>query len=206
MRTVSEMVTAVDQVIQVDINSLSPYANNPRTHSDSQVDRLVQSLKQFGFVNPILTGDDGQIVAGHGRLMAAQVLGLTTVPVIRLSHLTEDQKRAYVIADNQLALNSGWDDDLLQKELAALGDNGFDLTVLGWGEELPTFGEDVDLSALEDLDDDLSEYAAGVRKAIQIDFEPEDYEEAQALVSQARKEGKYVGMLLINAIKDDTSL
>ena len=200
-------LTAVDQIQQVPVGDLSPYANNPRTHSASQLDRLVQSLKEFGFTNPLLVGDDMQIVAGHGRLMAAQALGLETVPVIKLSHLTEDQKRAYVIADNQLALNSGWDDDLLQAELQALGDVGFDLTVLGWGEDLPTFGEDVDLSALEDMgDEDLSEFAAGVRKAIQIDFEPEDYIEAQALVSDARKQGKYVGMLLINALKDDTAL
>ena len=200
-------LTAVDQIQQVPVGDLSPYANNPRTHSASQLDRLVQSLKEFGFTNPLLVGDDMQIVAGHGRLMAAQALGLETVPVIKLSHLTEDQKRAYVIADNQLALNSGWDDDLLQAELQALGDVGFDLTVLGWGEDLPTFGEDVDLSALEDMgDEDLSEFAAGVRKAIQIDFEPEDYIEAQALVSDARKQGKYVGMLLINALKNDTAL
>ena len=200
-------LTAVAEIQQVSIGSLTPYANNPRTHSASQLDRLVQSLKEFGFTNPLLVGDDMQIVAGHGRLMAAQALGLETVPVIKLSHLTEDQKRAYVIADNQLALNSGWDDDLLQAELQALGDVGFDLTVLGWGEELPTFGEDVDLSALEDMEgEDLSEYADGVRKAIQIDFEPEDYIEAQALVSDARKQGKYVGMLLINALKDDTAL
>lgn len=200
-------LTAVAEIQQVPVGDLSPYANNPRTHSASQLDRLVQSLKEFGFTNPLLVGDDMQIVAGHGRLMAAQALGLETVPVIKLSHLTEDQKRAYVIADNQLALNSGWDDDLLQAELQALGDVGFDLTVLGWGEELPTFGEDVDLSALEDMEDeDLSEYADGVRKAIQIDFEPEDYIEAQALVSDARKQGKYVGMLLINALKDDTAL
>lgn len=200
-------LTAVDQIQQVPVGDLSPYANNPRTHSASQLDRLVQSLKEFGFTNPLLVGDDMQIVAGHGRLMAAQALGLETVPVIKLSHLTDDQKRAYVIADNQLALNSGWDDDLLQAELQALGDVGFDLTVLGWGEELPTFGEDVDLSALEDMEgEDLSEYADGVRKAIQIDFEPEDYIEAQALCTDARKQGKYIGMLLINALKDDTAL
>ena len=200
-------LTAVEEIQQVSTESLIPYANNPRTHSASQLDRLVQSLKEFGFTNPLLVGDDMQIVAGHGRLMAAQALGLKTVPVIKLSHLTEEQKRAYVIADNQLALNSGWDDDLLQAELQALGDVGFDLTVLGWGEDLPTFGEEIDLSALEDMEgEDLSEYAAGVRKAIQIDFEPEDYEEAQALVSEARKQGKYVGMLLINAIKDDTAI
>lgn len=195
--------TAVSEIEHVSIDTLIPYANNPRTHSASQLDRLVQSLKEFGFTNPILVGDDMQVVAGHGRLIAAQAMNMTTVPVIKLSHLSDDQKRAYVIADNQLALNSGWDDDLLQAELKALGDVGFDLTVLGWGDELPTFGETVDLSALEDLEDDLSDFAAGVRKAIQIDFEPEDYEEAQALVSDARKQGKYVGMLLINAIKDD---
>ena len=200
-------LTAVNEIQQVPTDSLTPYANNPRTHSASQLDRLVQSLKEFGFTNPLLVSDEMQIVAGHGRLMAAQALGLETVPVIKLSHLTEEQRRAYVIADNQLALNSGWDDDLLQQELQALGDIGFDLTVLGWGEDLPTFGETVDLSALEDMEgEDLSEYAAGVRKAIQIDFEPEDYEEAQALVSEARKQGKYVGMLLINALKDDTAL
>ncbi len=201
-----EMITAVEEVQQVDINELTPYANNPRTHSDSQVDRLVQSLKEFGFVNPILTGDDGQIVAGHGRLMAAQVLGLTKVPVIRLSHLTEDQRRAYVIADNQLALNSGWDDDLLQKELAALGDNGFDLTVLGWGDELPTFGDEVDLSALDDLDDPTGELLDGVMKAIQIEFRVEDYEEAKARVEQARKAGVYIGEVLIQALADHASL
>ena len=195
--------TAVSEIEHVSIDTLIPYANNPRTHSAPQLDRLVQSLKEFGFTNPILVGDDMQVVAGHGRLIAAQAMNMTTVPVIKLSHLSDDQKRAYVIADNQLALNSGWDDDLLQAELKALGDVGFDLTVLGWGDELPTFGEEVDLSALEDLEDDLSDFAAGVRKAIQIDFEPEDYEEAQALVSDARKQGKYVGMLLINAIKDD---
>ena len=170
--------TAVSEIEHVNIDTLIPYTNNPRTHSASQLDRLVQSLKEFGFTNPILVGDDMQVVAGHGRLIAAQAMNMTTVPVIKLSHLTEDQKRAYVIADNQLALNSGWDDDLLQAELKALGDVGFDLTVLGWGDELPTFGETVDLSALEDLEDDLSDFAAGVRKAIQIDFEPEDYEEA----------------------------
>ena len=198
---------SVKSIQQVPTESLTPYVNNPRTHSAAQLDRLVQSLKEFGFTNPLLVSDDMQIVAGHGRLIAAQAIGLETVPVIKLSHLSEDQRRAYVIADNQLALNSGWDDDLLQKELQALGDVGFDLTVLGWGDDLPTFGEEVDLSALEDFaDDDLSEYAAGVRKAIQIDFEPEDYTEAQALVAEARKQGKYVGMILINALKADTAL
>jgi hypothetical protein len=161
---------------------------------------LVNSLKEFGFVNPILTGDDGTIVAGHGRLMAAQVLNMPTVPVIRLSHLTEDQKKAYVIADNKLAENSGWDDELLQAELAALGDVGFDLTILGWGDELPTFEGEVDLSALDDLDDPTGELMDGVMKAIQIEFRPEDYEEGKARIEQARKSGVYIAEVLINAL------
>lgn len=196
------MVVAPEFIDQTPVDKLKPYDKNPRTHSATQIERLVNSFKEFGFTNPILIDDDCNVIAGHGRLEAAKILKLKTVPTITLSHLTPEQRRAYVIADNQLALNSGWDDDLLQSELQALGDLGFDLTVLGWGEDLPTFGEDIDLSALED-EEDLSEYAAGVRKAIQIDFEPEDYEEAQALVAAARKSGTYVGMLLINALKND---
>ena len=196
------MVTAPEFIDQTPVTKLKPYDKNPRTHSPVQIERLVNSFKEFGFTNPILVDDQLNIIAGHGRLEAAKILGLKTVPTITLSHLTPQQRRAYVIADNQLALNSGWDDNLLQSELQALGELGFDLTVLGWGEDLPTFREDIDLSALEDDEDDLSEFAAGVRKAIQIDFEPEDYEEAQALVAQARKNGEYVGMMLINALKD----
>lgn len=195
------MVIYAESIEQIKTNKLKPYDKNPRTHSATQIERLVKSLEEFGFTNPILIDDKFNIIAGHGRLEAAKILGLETVPTIKLDHLSPEQRRAYVIADNQLALNAAWDDDLLQSELNALSEIGYDLTLLGWGEDLPTFGEDIDLSALED-EEDLSEYAAGVRKAIQIDFEPEDYEEAQALVSAARKNGEYVGMVLINALKN----
>jgi ParB-like chromosome segregation protein Spo0J len=195
------MVIYAESIEQIETNKLKPYDKNPRTHSATQIERLVKSLEEFGFTNPILIDDKFNIIAGHGRLEAAKILGLETVPTIKLDHLSPEQRRAYVIADNQLALNAAWDDDLLQSELNALSEIGYDLTLLGWGEDLPTFGEDIDLSALED-EEDLSEYAAGVRKAIQIDFEPEDYEEAQALVSAARKNGEYVGMVLINALKN----
>jgi ParB-like chromosome segregation protein Spo0J len=195
------MVIYAESIEQIKTNKLKPYDKNPRTHSATQIERLVKSLEEFGFTNPILIDDKFNIIAGHGRLEAAKILGLETVPTIKLDHLSPEQRRAYVIADNQLALNAAWDDDLLQSELNALSEIGYDLTLLGWGEDLPTFGEDIDLSALQD-EEDLSEYAAGVRKAIQIDFEPEDYEEAQALVSAARKNGEYVGMVLINALKN----
>ena len=132
--------------------------------------------------------------------MAAGVMGLKTVPTITLGHLNEQQRRAYVIADNQLALNSSWDDDVLQKEIEALGDLGFDLTLLGWGDDIPSFAEEPDYSALDDLDDPTNDLADGVMKAIQIEFRPEDYEEAKALVDAARKRGDYVGMKLIEAL------
>ncbi len=195
------MTIASDKIVQRETEVLKPYENNPRQHSEAQLDRLVRSIKEFGFTNPILIDDDCNVIAGHGRLLAAELMGLAQVPTITLGHLTADQRRAYVIADNQLALNSTWDDDVLQAELQALGEAGYDLTLLGWGDDLPTFGEDIDLSALDDLEDDpTAELADGVMKAIQIEFRPEDYEEAKALVEAARKRGEYVGMKLIEAL------
>ena len=196
------MVVAPEFIDQTPVSKLKPYDKNPRTHSATQIERLVNSFKEFGFTNPILVDDNLNVIAGHGRLEAAKILKLKTVPTITLSHLTPEQRRAYVIADNQLALNSSWNDDLLQAELKALGEAGFDLALLGWGENLPTFGEDIDLSALDDFDDDdpTTELADGVMKAIQIEFRPEDYDEAKALVDAARKRGDYVGMKLIEAL------
>ena len=195
------MTIASDKIVQRETEVLKPYENNPRQHSEAQLDRLVRSIKEFGFTNPILVDDDCNVIAGHGRLLAAELMGLAQVPTITLGHLTAEQRRAYVIADNQLALNSTWDDDVLQAELQALGEAGYDLTLLGWGDDLPTFGDDIDLSALDDMDDDpTAELADGVMKAIQIEFRPEDYEEAKALVEAARKRGDYVGMKLIEAL------
>jgi hypothetical protein len=183
------------------VEDLIPYDKNPRTHSPTQIERIAASITEFGFTNPILVDEDLNVIAGHGRLMAAQALELDVVPTIKLGRLTEAQRRAYVIADNQIALNSGWNDDLLQSELNALADVGFDLSVLGWGDNLPTFGETVDLSALDDFDEDqTADLADGVKKAIQIEFRSEDYEEAKGLVAAARKRGDYIGMKLIEAL------
>jgi len=117
------------------LQRLIPYAKNARTHDDTQVSQIAGSIAEFGFVNPILVGDDNIIIAGHGRLMAAQQLGLATVPVIVLHHLTEAQRRALVIADNKIAENAGWNDELLKLELEELGDLGFDLDVIGFSDE-----------------------------------------------------------------------
>lgn len=114
------------------VASLVPYARNSRTHSDAQVAKIAASIREFGFLNPIIIDADNGIIAGHGRVMAAQKLGLANVPVIEASHLTEAQKRAYVLADNRLALDAGWDNDLLKIELQDLGAQGFDLTLTGF--------------------------------------------------------------------------
>jgi DNA modification methylase len=117
------------------LETLIPYAQNPRTHSDAQVTQIAASIAEFGFNNPILVDTKAGIIAGHGRLLAARQLQLEQVPVIVLDHLTEAQKRAYVIADNQLALNAGWDDDLLRAELAALQAEDFNVRLIGFEDE-----------------------------------------------------------------------
>lgn len=119
------------------LSDLLPYARNARTHSDAQVGQIAASIKEFGFTNPILISPDRDIIAGHGRALAAAKLGLEAVPCIRLGHLTETQRKAYVIADNRLALNAGWDSAMLSLELLDLKADDFDLDLLGFdGKEL----------------------------------------------------------------------
>lgn len=129
------------------VDRLQPYAKNARTHSDEQVDQIAASIREFGFTNPILVDSADGIIAGHGRLMASKRLGLSQVPVIVLDHLTDQQRRAYILADNKLALNAGWDNDLLAQELQELGADGFDLDLIGFNED-----ELVDLLADNDND------------------------------------------------------
>ncbi len=117
------------------VNKLIPYARNPRVHSDAQIAQIAASISAFGFNNPILVDTNAGIIAGAGRLRAAQQLGLEQVPVIVLNHLSEAQKRAYIIADNQLALSAGWDDELLRSELAALQNESFDVSLIGFEDE-----------------------------------------------------------------------
>ena len=119
-------------VIQVPVADLIPYVNNSRTHDDKQVDQIAASIREFGFTNPILIDEHHSIIAGHGRLQAARKLKLTEVPCIVLEGLTEAQKKAYVIADNKLALNAGWDLDLLRVEIEALQELDFDVSLIGF--------------------------------------------------------------------------
>ena len=111
---------------------LVPYARNSRTHDDAQVAQISASIREFGFTNPVLIDEDGGIIAGHGRVLAARKLGMQEVPCIVLAHLTDVQRRAYVIADNKLALNSGWDADMLKLEIEDLQASELDLEILGF--------------------------------------------------------------------------
>jgi DNA modification methylase len=115
------------------LGELIPYARNPRTHTDAQVAQIAASIREFGWTNPVLVDGASGIIAGHGRVLAARKLGLERVPVIELAHMSEAQKRAYLIADNRLALDAGWDEALLRLELADLSELGFDLGLIGFG-------------------------------------------------------------------------
>ena len=137
----------------VGVDSLIPYVNNARVHSDEQVTQIASSIKEFGFNVPILIDKDQGIIAGHGRLMAAKKLGHKEVPCIRIEHLTETQKKAYILADNRIALNSGWDDDLLKLELQELQDSSVDLKSLGFSDEdIKTIVDGVDFDPASEDD------------------------------------------------------
>lgn len=144
---------------KISVNDLIPYINNSRTHSDEQVLQIAASIKEFGFLNPVIVDGSNGIIAGHGRVMAAKKLGLDEVPCIDASHLSEAQKKAYIIADNKLALNAGWDDEILRIELNILDELDFDLSLTGFSDEelqalepeeiAPEYEEDADGEIIE---------------------------------------------------------
>lgn len=119
-------------LVERDVAALRPYERNARIHSKKQIKQIAASIERFGFTNPVLISDDGQILAGHGRVEAAKLLGMTSVPTIALSHLTEAERRAYILADNKLALNAGWDRETLAIELQGLIDLNFDTEIIGF--------------------------------------------------------------------------
>jgi hypothetical protein len=143
------------KITQKQVTELIPYVNNSRKHSDKQVAQIAASIKEFGWTNPILVDGKNGIIAGHGRLMAARKLGMTEVPTIELSELSESQKKAYVIADNNLALNADWDEALLKIELENLKDLSFDLDILAFDDEFLT-------NLLDENEDDENMYTQKV--------------------------------------------
>ena len=147
------------QYYLADVSELIPYVRNARTHSEAQVAQIAASIREFGFLSPILVAEDNTILAGHGRLAAALKLGLKKVPCVKENHLTETQKRAYIIADNKLSLNAGWDSELLAVELSELEGADFNLDLLGFDE--------VELSSIFDADKDVSDDDFDVEKELE---------------------------------------
>ena len=158
------MSWVADKIEHWPLARLLPYARNARTHSDDQVAQIAASIVEFGFTNPCLVGADGVLVAGHGRLLAARKLGLETVPIVVLDHLSPTQRRALVLADNRIAENAGWDDAMLRTELEALQADGFDLDLTGFDPDALAellAGEETDQAGEVD-DDDVPEEAVAV--------------------------------------------
>lgn len=147
------------QYYLADVSELIPYVRNARTHSEAQVAQIAASIREFGFLSPILVAEDNTILAGHGRLAAALKLGLKKVPCVKENHLTETQKRAYIIADNKLSLNAGWDNELLAVELSELEGADFNLDLLGFDE--------AELSSIFDADKDVSDDDFDVEKELE---------------------------------------
>lgn len=136
---------------------LIPYSNNSRTHSQAQIKKIAASIKEFGFINPVVIDKDGGIIAGHGRIEAAAMLDLKTVPTIKAEHLTDAQKRAYVIADNRLAEDAGWDEEMLKIEIGRLSEDGYNLLLMGFEDsEIDGFLQYEAKEGLTDDDVDLS--------------------------------------------------
>jgi len=168
---------------EIEVSKLIPYINNARTHSESQINQIAASIKEFGFRNPILIDGDNGIIAGHGRVMAAKKLGLTTIPYIDCSDLTEAQKKAYIIADNKIALNAGWNEELLKLELEDIEVSDIDMELLGFSDE-----ELKRLIGVEDADTEEGEITDdGNRNLLLVEFINES--ELQKIFEELKERG-----------------
>ena len=171
-------------LVEKKVSELIPYVNNSRVHDDDQVIQICSSIKEFGFTNPIQIDEDNGIIAGHGRLLAAQKLKLKTVPCLVLKGLTETQKKAYVIADNQIALNASWDMEKLSLEVEALQAEDFDLNLLGFSDDfIVTLGDEAEESAEKEKPEEQYE------EIFNILVECDDEQHQQSIYDELTKKG-----------------
>ena len=187
------------------VADLIPYAMNSRTHSDEQVAQIAASIREFGFTNPVLIDEENNLIAGHGRVLAARKLGLPDVPAVVVTGLDENRRRALVIADNKLALNAEWDQEKLVIELQSMTVDMQKLVGFSQDELVAMLQiSQIDYSILDDdleADQAADEMEAGVKRAIQIEFESEHYDEAAELVSWWRGKEAYVGGMILNFLR-----
>lgn len=183
-KTATKAQWPADKVERRSVSSLIPYARNARTHSPEQVDQIAASIKEWGWTVPVLVDEDGSIIAGHGRILAAQKLGIEAVPAMTAIGWSEAQKRAYVIADNKLALNAGWDTELLKVELEDLKGLDFDLGLTGFGGgELDVLfgGWDSDIDPTENDGENLD----GIATTIKVTVDQDASEQARKVINEA---------------------
>ena len=183
---------------------LIPYARNSRTHTDAQINQIASSIREFGFRVPVLVAADNTIIAGHGRVLAALKLGIEEIPTIDGSDMDDIQRRMYVIADNKIALNAGWDEEVLMLEIEDLRSLGADIELLAF-DPSEIKRADIDYSVLDDhnIDDQIDDMAKGVRKAIQVEFEVDHYDEAFELIKFWREQGAYVGYMIMDFLRKE---
>ena len=162
----------------VAIEKLKPYENNARTHSEAQIEKIAKSIEQFGFINPVLIDGNFGIIAGHGRVEGAKQLGMTEVPCIFVEDLTETQKRAYILADNKLALDAGWDDAILKEELLALKELDFDITLTGF-----------DIDDIEYLPKERQDISDTLKESFQLIIDCKDENELENIFNEMQERG-----------------
>jgi len=178
-------------------NDLIPYVNNSRTHSESQITQVASSIKEFGFTNPILIDGENGIIAGHGRLLAALKLDISEVPTITLHGLTDAQRKAYVIADNQLALNSGWDLDILKIEMDRLSELDFNLDILGFDDEFLSYMDEN--SNLDNLGDE-NPYTMNIEAPT---YEPSNEKPPMVMLTNLEKTSQLIEKIKKSSVSAD---
>mgnify|MGYP003132803315 FL=1 len=177
------------KIKNIDIEKLRPYKNNPRKHSESQIEQIANSINEFGFVNPIIADENNMILAGHGRFLAANKLLLTEVPVVQITDLDEKQKKALVIADNKIAMNSDWNEDLLWQQIQELSKDGFDLSLLAFNdmEIMPMIDSNTVIDPLKEWEDmpEFTEDSKTAFRSLIVHFTcQEDIDQFSKLVEQ----------------------
>lgn len=180
-------------IIALPIEDLSPNPDNPRVHTSDQINQIASSIKEFGFLNPIIVDEKNMVLAGHGRFLAAQTLGSNTVPVHKIDNLTDQQKQAFTIADNNIALNSDWDNELLWAEIKKLEENGYDLNLLAFSdiEIMPMVDPNVVLDPLEEWQDmpDYNQDDLKPMRSVLVHFESQaDVDTFFSLIGQSHTE------------------
>jgi len=192
------------QIVFKNPNTLIPYDKNSRVHSDYQINQIAKSIKELGWRVPVVVDNDN-ILSGHGRVLAAQKLGMTEIPTIDASDMTDVQKKQFIIADNKIAQNAEWDKEILMMEIEELKELGADLDVLGFDASEVKIN-DIDYSILDDetdIEEKLNSLERETRRAIELVFQEEHYEEAYEIIKWWKNQGAYTGYMVMRFLQEE---